>query len=145
MKRNLFLQSVGLLLLLSWALIFGSSTITLISLIFNNEPYYFDNTFLYCLAFALAPFVLNSYMNGLSLVGDKNSLIRQIQLKINFLLLTLFALLLLLISLGFFLSFVETFKDLPFSLEWLLLSIPLVLIIAFGFLSRFLYQSSVQK
>ena len=31
----------------------------------NYEPYYFDNTFLYFLAFALAPNVLNSYFNGL--------------------------------------------------------------------------------
>jgi hypothetical protein len=31
----------------------------------NYEPYYFDNTFLYFLAFALAPYVLNSYFNGL--------------------------------------------------------------------------------
>lgn len=50
---------------MSWVYNYGISTFTLISQILNYEPYYFDNTFLYFLAFALAPYVLNSYFNGL--------------------------------------------------------------------------------
>ena len=69
MTRKTFLFLCGTLMMLIWVLSFGESIVKLVSQIFNDEPYYFDNTFLYFLAFALAPFVLNSYMDGLNFDG----------------------------------------------------------------------------
>ena len=110
----------------------------------NDEPYYFDNTFLYFLAFAFAPFVLNSYMSGLSAEVNTNAKSPMLQ-KFNFGLLCAFALVLLALSFGFFFAFFDTFSVKSLSLEWLLLLIPVALMSSFGFLSRFLYGSALKK
>ena len=89
MNRKVFLLSVGALLLLIWVLSFGDIIVKIISQILNNEPYYFDNTFLYFFAFVLAPFVLNSYMDGMDFDGELSQKQRVWQ-KIKFLLLCTF-------------------------------------------------------
>jgi hypothetical protein len=144
MNRKYLLLSIVILMLMSWVRIFGISTFTLVSQILNNEPYYFDNTFLYFLAFALAPFVLNSYIDGLSEVSDSRSISPILQI-VNFVLLCVFDLLLLLLSLGFFFAFFDTFNIKSLSLEWLLLLIPIALISSFVALSRFLYRTTTKQ
>jgi len=144
MNRKYLLLSIGNLMLMSWVWIFGISTLTLISQVLNDEPYYFDNTFLYFLAFALAPFVLNSYLNGLSEVSDSRS-ISSIFHKFNFVLLCVFDLLLLVLSCGFFFAFFDTFMLKSLRIECLLLLIPLALISSFGVLSRFLYRTTSKQ
>ncbi len=141
MKRKVFLLLVGTCMSISWVCIYGVSTLSLLSQILNDETYYFDNTFLYFLAFALAPFVLNSFLSGLRDVVDTNSKSSFLQ-KVNFVLLCAFSLVLLALSCGFFFAFFDTFNIKSLSLEWLLLLIPIVLICSFGFLSHFLYGSS---
>jgi len=140
MNRKYLLLSIGILMLMSWVWIFGISTFTLVSQILNDEPYYFDNTFLYFLAFAIAPFVLNSYLSGLRDVVNTNSKSSFLQ-KVNFVLLCAFALVLFVLSCGFFFAFFDTFKIESFSYEWLLLLIPITLISSFVALSRFLYRT----
>jgi nitrogen fixation-related uncharacterized protein len=144
MNRKYLLLPIGILMLMSWVWIFGISTLTLISQVLNDEPYYFDNTFLYFLAFSIAPFVLNSYFNGLSEVSDSRS-ISSIFHKFNFVLLCAFNLLLLLLSCGFFFAFFDTFMLKSLRIECLLLLIPLALISSFGALSRFLYRTTSKQ
>jgi|LauGreSuBDMM15SN_2_FD.fasta_scaffold258518_1 hypothetical protein len=144
MNRKYLLLSIGILMLMSWVWIYGISTFTLISQILNDEPYYFDNTFLYFLAFSLAPFVLNSYFNGLSEISESRS-ISSIFHKFNFVLLCAFDLLLLLLSCGFFFAFFDTFMLKSLRIECLLLLIPLALISSFGALSRFLYRTTSKQ
>lgn len=144
MNRKYLLLSIGILMLMSWVWIYGISTFTLISQVLNDEPYYFDNTFLYFLAFALVPFVLNSYLNGLSEVIDSRS-ISSIFHKFNFVLLCVFDLLLLVLSCGFFFAFFDTFMLKSLRIECLLLLIPLALISSFGVLSRFLYRTTSKQ
>ena len=144
MNRKYLLLSIGVLMLMSWVWIFGISTFTFVSQILNHEPYYFDNTFLYFLAFALAPFVLNSYLNGLSEISDSR-LIGSIFHNFNFALLCAFDLLLLLLSCGFFFAFFDTFMLKSLRIECLLLLIPLALFSSFGVLSRFLYRTTSKQ
>jgi len=144
MNRKYLLLSIGILMLMSWVWIYGISTFTLISQILNDEPYYFDNTFLYFLAFSLAPFVLNSYFNGLSEISESRS-ISSIFHNFNFVFLCAFDLLLLLLSCGFFFAFFDTFMLKSLRIECLLLLIPLALISSFGALSRFLYRTTSKQ
>jgi len=144
MNRKVFLLSIGICMSISWVWIYGVSTFSLISQILNDEPYYFENTFLYFLAFVLAPFVFNSYLSGLRDVVDTNSKSFFLQ-NVNFVLLCAFALLLFVLSCGFFFAFFDTFKIESFSYEWLLLLIPLMLFCSFVALSRFLYKTTVKQ
>ena len=141
-KFSLFL--IGSLLMLIWVLSFGELIVKLISQIFNDEPYYFDNTLLYFLAFALAPFVLNSYMDGMSLVGEMKQQ-RKLWQKVNFLLLSAFAMMLLFLSTASYYAFRDTFFDEELSVRFLFLMIPISFIMMFVLLIRFLYRSSIQK
>jgi len=144
MKRKVFLLSVGVLLLLIWVLSFGELIVKLISQIFNDEPYYFYNGLLYFLAFALAPFVLNSYMDGMSLDGEMKQQ-RKLWQKVNFLLLSAFAMMLLFLSIASYYAFRDTFFDEELSVRFLFLMIPISFIVMFVLLIRFLYRSSIQK
>ena len=144
MKRKVFLLSVGVLLLLIWVLSFGELIVKLISQIFNDEPYYFYNGLLYFLAFALAPFVLNSYMDGMNLDGAMKQQ-RKLWQKVNFLLLSAFALMLLFLSIASYYAFRDTFFDEELSVRFLFLMIPISFIVMFVLLIRFLYRSSIQK
>jgi hypothetical protein len=144
MNRKVFLLSIGICMSISWVWIYGISTFSLVSQILNDEPYYFDNTFLYFLAFSLAPFVLNSYFNGLSEISESRS-ISSIFHKFNFVLLCVFDLLLLVLSCGFFFAFFDTFMLKSLRIECLLLLIPLALFSSFGVLSRFLYRTTSKQ
>ena len=144
MIRKFSLLLIGSLLMLIWVLSFGELVVKLISQIFNDEPYYFDNTFLYFLAFALAPFVLNSYMDGMNLDGEMKQQ-RKLWQKVNFLLLSAFALMLLFLSIASYYAFRDTFFDEKLSVRFLFLMIPISFTVMFLLLTRFLYRSSIQK
>ena len=135
---------LGSLMMLIWVLSFGELTIKLISQIFNDEPYYFDNTFLYFLAFALAPFVLNSYMDGVHL-DEVMSQKRKILHKVNLVLLSFFALMLFSLSIATYYAFYDTFFNEKISVKFLILLIPISLTLMFLALIRYLYRSSIQK
>ena len=144
MIRKFSLLLIGSLLMLIWVLSFGELVVKLISQIFNDEPYYFDNTFLYFLAFALAPFVLNSYMDGMNLDGEMNQQ-RKLWQKVNFLLLSAFALMLIFLSIASYYAFRDTFFDEKLSVRFLFLMIPISFTVMFLLLTRFLFRSSIQK
>ena len=135
---------LGSLMMLIWVLSFGELTIKLISQIFNDEPYYFDNTFLYFLAFALAPFVLNSYMDGVHL-DEVMSQKRKILHKVNLVLLSFFALMLFSLSIATYYAFYDTFFNEKISVQFLILVIPISLTLMFLALTRYLYRSSIEK
>jgi hypothetical protein len=142
--RKILLLLSGSLLMLIWVLSFGESIFKLVSQIYNDEPYYFDNTFLYSLAFVLAPFILNSYIDGDNFDGELSQKQRVWQ-KIKFLLLCAFALLLIFLSIATYFAFFDTFFDEKISVQFLILLIPISFTCAFLFLVRFLYKSSIQK
>ena len=144
LMRSKFLLIVGSILMLIWVLSFGELIVELISQIFNDEPYYSNYTFLYFLAFALAPFVLNSYMDGLNFDGELSQK-QRIWQKIKFLLLCAFALILIFLSIATYYAFIETFFDEKISVQFLILLIPISFTLMFLFLIRFLYKSSIQK
>ena len=144
MKRKIILLLIGSLLMLIWVLSFGELTIKLISQILNNKQYYFDNTFLYFFAFALAPFVLNSYIDGVNL-DEVMSQKRKILHKVNLVLLSFFALMLCSLSIATYYAFFDTFWDEKLSVQFLILLIPISLTLIFLALIRYLYRSSIQK
>ena len=144
MNRKITLFLIGSLLMLIWVLSFGEIFVKIISQILNNEPYYFDNTFLYFFAFVLAPFVLNSYMDGMDFDGVMNKQ-RKILQKVNFLMLSAFAMMLLFLSIASYYAFRDTFFDEELSVRFLFLMIPISFIVMFVLLIRFLYRSSIQK
>ena len=144
MIRKFSFILIGTLLLLIWVLSFGELIVKLISQIFNDEPYYFDNTFLYFLAFALAPFVLNSYMDGMNLDGEIKQQ-RKLWQKVIFLLLSAFSMMLLFLSIASYYAFRDTFFDEELSVRFLFLMIPISFAVMFLLLTRFLYRSSIQK
>ena len=130
MNRKYLLLSIGVLMLMSWVWIFGISTFTFVSQILNDEPYYFDNTFLYFFAFALAPFVLNSYIDGVHL-DEVMSQKRKILHKVNLVLLSFFALMLCSLSIATYFAFFDTFWDEKLSVQFLILLIPIILTLMF--------------
>ena len=140
--RSKFLLIVGSILMLIWVLSFGELIVKLISQIFNDEPYYFNNTFLYFLAFSLAPFVLNSYMDGMNLDGEIKQQ-RKLWQKVNFLLLSAFSMMLLFLSIASYYAFRDTFFDEELSVLFLFLMIPISFTVMFLLLTRFLYRSSI--
>ena len=144
MNRKNILLLLGSLIMLIWVLSFGELTIKLISQILNNKQYYFDNTFLYFFAFALAPFVLNSYIDGVHL-DEVMSQKRKILHKVNLVLLSFFALMLCSLSIATYYAFFDTFWDEKLSVKFLILLIPISLTLMFLALIRYLYRSSIQK
>ena len=144
MNRKNILLLLGSFIMLIWVLSFGELTIKLISQILNNEQYYFDNTFLYFFAFALAPFVLNSYIDGVHL-DEVMSQKRKILHKVNLVLLSFFALMLCSLSIATYYAFFDTFWDEKLSVQFLILLIPISLTLMFLALIRYLYRSSIQK
>ena len=144
MNRKNILLLLGSLMMLIWVLSFGELTIKLISQILNNEQYYFDNTFLYFFAFALAPFVLNSYMDGVHL-DEVMSQKRKILHKVNLVLLSFFALMLCSLSIATYYAFYDTFFNEKISVQFLILVIPISLTLIFLALTRYLYRSSIEK
>ena len=131
--------AVGTVLSLGWLFLYASSTLKLINAVINNEPYYLDALPFYLLPYALVPFSALSYIDGIKRISIKPILL--IKQWINFLLLTLFALMQLFLSIVFFFVFFETFTTFEPILEWLLIGLPIVLISIFMFLFRFLFQT----
>ena len=143
--RSKFLLIVGIILMLIWVLSFGDIIVKIVSQVLNNEIfYYFDNTFLYFLAFALAPFVLNSYMDGMNFFGEVSQKQRVWQ-KIKFSLLCAFALLLVFFSIATYFAFIDTFWYEKLSVQFLILLIPISFTLMFLLLVRFLYRSALKQ
>ena len=139
MKSNRLFFVVGTALSFGWLFLYAHPTIELINAVLNNEPYYVDVVPFYLLPYALVPFSALSYIDGIKRISIKPILL--IKQWINFLLLTLFALMQLFLSIVFFFVFFETFTTFEPILEWLLIGLPIVLISIFMFLFRFLFQT----
>jgi hypothetical protein len=140
--RSKFLLIVGSILMLCWLWIFGVSTITLISQILNDEPYYFDNTFIYFFVYALAPFIAYEYLRGTDDVS-KSYLHKAKQMLFLFLLIA-FALMQLLFVFAFTYIFFDSSISKFLSLEVLLLFIPILFFVLFIYTSMFLYRTTVK-
>jgi hypothetical protein len=142
MTRKTFLFLCGTLMILIWVMSFGELIVKLISQIFNDQPYYFHNTLLYFLAFAFAQFVLNSYIDGVNFDGEMNQQ-RKLSQKINFLLLSAFALMLIFLSIATYYAFYETFFYEKLSVQFLISLIPISFTVMFLVLTRFLYKTAI--
>ena len=140
--RFRFLLIVGSILMLCWLWIFGASTITLISQILNDEPYYFDNTFIYFFVYAITPFIAYEYLRGTDDVS-KSNLHKAKQIIFLFLLIA-FALMQLLFVFAFTYIFFDSSISTVLSLEVLWLLIPIFFFMLFFYTSRFLYRTTVK-
>ena len=129
--------------MLCWLWIFGASTITLISQILNDEPYYFDNTFIYFFVYALAPFIAYEYLRGVEDVVD--SYLHKAKQKFLLFLLIAFALMQLLFAFGFTYIFFDSSISKVMSLEVLWLLLPTSFFVLFVYTSRFLYRTALKK
>jgi uncharacterized BrkB/YihY/UPF0761 family membrane protein len=83
-------------------------------------------------------------MDGMSLVGEMKQQ-RKLWQKVNFLLLSAFAMMLLFLSIASYYAFRDTFFDEELSVRFLFLMIPISFIVMFFLLIRFLYRSSIEK
>ena len=138
MKIDRVLFTFGFVLSVGWLYFYAISTLQLIFNLRNNEPYYIDVVRFYLLPYALAPFVAISYIEGTKRNSCNSALLKQ---WVTFILLTCFAFLQLFESMVFFFAFFSTFTVFEFSLEWFWLMLPLVFLLFFLLLVRFLYQT----
>ena len=138
-----FLLIVGSILMLSWLWIFGVSTITLISKILNDEPYYFDNTFIYFFVYALAPFIAYEYLRCTDEVSE--SYFHKAKQMLLLFLLIAFALMQLLFVFAFTYIFFDSSISKVLSWEVLWLFIPIFFFVLFIYTSRFLYRATVKQ
>ena len=129
--------------MLCWLWIFGVSTITLTSQILNDEPYYFDNTFIYFFVYALAPFIAYAYLRGVEDVAE--SYLHKAKQMLFLLLLIAFALMQLLFVFAFTYIFFDSSISKVLSLEMLLLLIPIFFFVLFIYTSRFLYRTTLKQ
>ena len=143
LMRSKFLLIVGSILMLCWLWIFGVSTITLISQILNDEPYYFDNTFIYFFVYALAPFIAYEYLRGTD--GVSESYLHKAKQMLFLFLLIAFALMQLLFVFAFTYIFFDSSISKVLSLEMLLLLIPILFFVLFIYTSRFLYRTTFKQ
>lgn len=134
---------VGSILMLCWLWLFGASTVKLISQVLNDEPYYFDNTFIYFFVYALAPFIAYEYLCGLEDVV--NSYLSKSKQKLLLFLLIAFALMQLLFAFGFTYIFFDSSISKIMSVEVLWLLLPTSFFVLFVFTSRFLYRTTLKK
>jgi hypothetical protein len=143
MNLKKVLLIVGSILMLCWLWLFGASTVKLISQVLNDEPYYFDNTFIYFFVYSLAPFIAYAYLRGNEDVGE--SYLHKAKQMVFLLLLIAFALMQLLFAFGFTYIFFDSSisKVLSFEVLWLLL--PSSLFVLFVYTSRFLYRTTLKK
>lgn len=129
--------------MLCWIWLFGASTVKLISQLLNDEPYYFDNTFIYFFVYALAPFIAYEYLRGVEdVVNSYLSKTKQIFLLF---LLSEFALMQLLFAFGFTYIFFDSSVSKVMSFEVLLLLIPIFFFVLFIYTSRFLYRTTLKQ
>jgi hypothetical protein len=143
LMRSKLLLIVGSTLMLCWLWIFGVSTFTLISQIFNDEPYYFDNTFIYFFVYALAPFIAHEYLRGTEDVSE--SYLHKAKQMLFLFLLIAFALMQLLFVFAFTYIFFDSSISKVLSLEVLWLFIPILFFVLFIYTSRFLYRTTVKQ
>lgn len=129
--------------MLCWLWLFGASTVKLISQVLNDEPYYFDNTFIYFFVYALAPFIAYEYLCGLEDVV--NSYLSKSKQKLLLFLLIAFALMQLLFAFGFTYIFFDSSISKIMSVEVLWLLLPTSFFVLFVFTSRFLYRTTLKK
>jgi succinate dehydrogenase hydrophobic anchor subunit len=134
---------VGIILMLCWLWLFGASTVKLISQVLNDEPYYFDNTFIYFFVYALAPFIAYEYLRGVEDVVD--SYLHKAKQKFLLFLLIAFALMQLLFAFGFTYIFFDSSISKVMSLEVLWLLLPTSFFVLFVYTSRFLYRTTLKK
>ena len=137
-KSRLFF-AVGTALSFGWLFLYANSTLKLINAVINNEPYYLDTLPFYLLPYALVPFSALSYIDGIKRISIKPLLL--VKQWINFLLLTLFALMQLFLSIVFFFVFFETFTTFEPKLEWLLIVLPIMPLVFFMVLFYFLFKT----
>jgi hypothetical protein len=142
MRKSLLLV-LGSILMLCWILLFGASTVKLISQVLNDEPYYFDNTFIYFFLYALAPFIAYEYLRGIEDVS--NTFLSKAKQMFLLFLLCAFALMQLLFAFGFTYIFFDSSisKVLSFEVLWLLL--PTSLFVLFVYTSMFLYRTTLKQ
>ena len=131
--------AVGTVLSFGWLFLYAHSTIKLMNAVFNNEHYYLDVIPFYLLPYALIPFSALSYIDGIKRISIKPLLL--VKQWINFLLLTLFALMQLFLSIVFFFVFFETFTTFEPKLEWLLIVLPIMPLVIFMVLFYFLFKT----
>lgn len=143
MKLNNVFFYVGSTLMLCWAWLFGESTVKLVFQIVNDEPYYFDNTFIYFFVYALAPFIAYEYLRGVEDVV--NSYLSKAKQKFLLFLLSAFALMQLFFAFGFTYIFFDSSISKVMSLEVLWLLLPTSFFVLFVFTSRFLYRTTLKK
>ena len=137
MRINKLFFAVGTVLTIGWLFLYAHSTIKLINAVINNEPYYLDVTPFYLLPYALAPFSAFSYINGIKRTSVKSLLL--IKQWFNFVILTFFALMQLVLSIGFLIIFFEIFTE-PV-VEWFLIILPITLITIFMLIFYFLFKT----
>lgn len=141
LKKVLLL--VGSILMLCWLWLFGASTVKLISQVLNDEPYYFDNTFIYFFVYSLAPFIAYEYLRGIEDVGG--SYLHKAKQMLFLLLLIAFALMQLLLVFIFIYIFFDSSISKVLSLEILLFLIPIFFFVLFIYTSRLLYRITVKQ
>lgn len=129
--------------MLCWIWLFGVSTVKLISQVLNDEPYYFDNTFIYFFVYALAPFIAYEYLSGVEDLGV--SYLHKAKQMLYFFLLSTFALMQLLFAFGFTFIFFDSSISKVMSLEVLWLLLPTSLFVLFVYTSSFLYRTTIKK
>ena len=134
---------VGSILMLCWLWLFGASTVKLISQVLNDEPYYFDNTFIYFFVYALAPFIAYEYLRGVDDVC--NTILSKTKQMFLLFLLSAFALMQLLFAFGFTYIFFDSSISKVMSLEVLWLLLPTCLFVLFVYTARFLYRTTLKK
>ena len=139
MKRNKLFFAVGAALTFGWLFLYAESTVKLINAVLNNEPYYLNVIPFYLLPYALVPFSALSYIDGIKQTSAKPFLL--IKQWFNFVILTLFALMQLILSIGFFFVFFETFTEFEPILEWFLIVLPITLLAFFMLLFYFLVKT----
>ena len=130
---------VGIVLSIGWLFLYAHSTIKLINAVLNNEHYYLDVTPFYMLPYVLAPFSAFSYIHGIKRTSAKSLLL--IKQWFNFLLLTFFALMQLVYSIGLFIIFFETFTKFEPVVEWFFIVLPITLLAIFMLIFYFLFQT----
>jgi len=130
---------VGTVLSFGWLFLYAHSTIKILNAVLNNEPYYLDVTPFYLLPYALVPFSALSYIDGIRRTSVKSLLL--IKQWFNFMILTFFALMQLVLSIGFFFVFFETFTKFEPVVEWFLIFLPITLLAFFMILFYFLFKT----
>ena len=138
MKSRVFFV-VGTALSFGWLFLYANSTLKLINAVINNEPYYLDVTPFNLLPYVLVPFSAFSYINGIKRTSVKSLLL--IKQWFNFIILTFFALIQLVLSIGLFIIFFEIFNTFEPILEWFLIVLPIALLAFFMLIFYFLYKT----